>query len=205
MALARRIPTRRTANFSTDARNPDKRSSRGARRQPQHAPQLGAALRLPDPEAHSRQPPQLRTGRVADAARRARPDGEHLLRDRAGPPAPIGAGDRRRAAGGAGELRRGRRRSGDRGKLGAAAAGAHRRGAAAAGDRRAGCRPRPRGRSWSSPLAGRWAGCTAPAASPPPPRGRPASYCSTQVVDRTPRQFTPRHSISPCAAPASAC
>ena len=37
-----------SAATSPDARNPNKRSSRSARRQPQHAAQLGAPLRLPD-------------------------------------------------------------------------------------------------------------------------------------------------------------
>ena len=46
----------------------------------------------PGAEAHRRQPPQLRAGRAADPARRPRRDRQHLLGDRAGPPAPGGAG-----------------------------------------------------------------------------------------------------------------
>ena len=92
---------------SSDARNQNQRSGRSARRQPQHAAQLGASLRLPDPEADRRQPPQLRAGRAADAARRARRDRQHLLGDRAGPPAPGGAGQRRQPARRLRELRRG--------------------------------------------------------------------------------------------------
>ena len=53
----------------------------------------------PAAEAHRGQPPQLRAGRAADPARRARPDRQHLLGDRAGPPAPGGAGQRRQPGG----------------------------------------------------------------------------------------------------------
>ena len=95
MAYARRI--NRATTLLADARNPNQRSRRSARRQPQHPPQLGAPLRLPDAQAHRRQPPQLRADGAADPARRARPDRQHLLRDRARPPAPVGAGQRRRA------------------------------------------------------------------------------------------------------------
>ncbi len=108
---------------------------------------LGAPLRLPPAEAHGRQPPQLRAGRAADAARRPRPDRQHLLGDRACPPAPGGPRQRRQPARRAGGLRRGRRRPRGRGEPRPAAAGAHGRGAAAAGDRQARRRRRPRGRA----------------------------------------------------------
>jgi hypothetical protein len=60
------------------AGHPNQRRRGSAGGQPQHAAQLGAPLRLSGAEAHARQPPQLRAGRAADAARRARRDRQHL-------------------------------------------------------------------------------------------------------------------------------
>ena len=182
-----------------DARNTNQRRRRSARRQPQHPAQLGAPLRLPDAEAHRRQPPQLRAGRAADPARRARPDRQHLLGDRAGPPAPVGAGQRRRHCWP-------RWRASTRTPPTARSRRAWRCARWSARSRSCCCRrstsspPTPTARpSSSSPRAGRPAGCTAPAASPPPPRARPASCCSTRAAAR--RRGGPRPGARPDPAP----
>ncbi len=66
-------------------RDPHERGGGDARRQPEHAALLGAALRLPRAAAHRRRPPAVRPRRDRGAARRLRGDPERLVGDHARP------------------------------------------------------------------------------------------------------------------------
>ena len=111
--------------------------------QPQHAEELGAAVRLSDSAADERRSPPVRPGRARGAEARLRGDAQHLLGDLDRPRARRGArvGDppRLRVQG----LRRGEGEPPRRGEPGAALGRAHGRGGAAA--RRRGPRPRAGG------------------------------------------------------------
>ena len=100
--------------------HPHQRCCGHARRQPQHAALMGAALRLPRAAPHRRRAPPVRPRRDRGAALRLRGDAQHLLGGRAGARARRRAGDAVATAQRVRALRRGRRRPRARGEPGGA-------------------------------------------------------------------------------------
>ena len=193
------------ARYIVHGRDPHQRRCGHARRQPQHAALMGAALRLPRAAPHGRRPPAVRPRRDRGAALGLRGDPQHLLRRRPGARARRRAGHAVAPAQRVRALRRGRRRPRPRGEPGRALGRAHRRGGAA--PRRREPRPRRRGRQprvrLRVALGDRLARRRDPRRAPGHAR-RTACSSSMPALRATWTPCTPRRSSCACAVAACA-
>ena len=182
-------------------RDPHERGGGDARREPEHAALLGAALRLPRAAAQRRRAPAVRPRRDRGAAGRLPGDPERLVGDHARPRPRRRSGQPVAPARRAPALRRGRGRPRPGGEPRGALGGAQRRGGAPRRRSPRSTRDRPRRPSHG---AGRPGGWPRPSASRRPRAARRRSSSSIPARPGTPTASTPRPSSSRSVAAACA-